>query len=226
MLHQLADRILNLFLKSNCPLCDRSAEDIFCRYCRRQLQDCQLPQPDRAWQTDNPLFAWGKYEGALKQSIAKLKYDGHRSIGDVYGELLATSWLQSMPANLPTKLIVVPIPLHLEKLKTRGFNQAELIARRFCQLTGHKLDLSLQRNRSTIAQFGLSRSARQENVAGAFTLAPRSSLNANSTVLFIDDIYTTGATIRSATATLKSRNIQVCGVAAIAAGVSNLDSPK
>ncbi len=220
MLQQLTDRILNLFLKSNCPLCDRSADDTLCRYCRRQLQDCQLTQPDRAWQTDTPLFAWGKYEGALKQSIAKLKYDGHRSIGDLYGELLATSWLQSTPAHLPAKLIVVPIPLHLEKLKTRGFNQAELIARRFCQLTGHKLDLSLQRTRSTVAQFGLSRSARQENVAGAFTLATKSTLTASSTVLFIDDIYTTGATIRSATATLKSRNIQVCGVAVIATGIS------
>jgi ComF family protein len=174
-------------------------------------------EPARYWQGDLPLFAWGKYEGSVKQSIAKLKYDGHRSIGDIYGEWLAASWQKYTPLNIPTKLIVIPIPLHPEKLASRSFNQAELIARSFCQITGAKLDLSLQRNRSTVAQFGLSKSARQENVAGAFTLV-NSSLQPGATVLLIDDIYTTGATVRSAAAVIRSIDINVCGVAVIATG--------
>ncbi len=216
--HQLTDRLLSLFLKSNCPLCDRTAEDIFCLYCQRQLQAARLTQPDRYWQGDLPLFAWASYEGTIKQSMAKLKYDGIRSIGDRYGEWLGTSWQQSPPSNIPPKLIAVPIPLHSEKLHTRGFNQAELIARSFCQITGHKLDLSLQRTRSTVAQFGLSKSARAENVAGAFTLAQPTSLKPGSTVLLIDDIYTTGATVREAAAALREKQIHVCGVAVIATG--------
>jgi ComF family protein len=212
----LLDRALNLFLKPNCPLCDRTAKNIFCRYCQRQIQDCQLARPDRYWQGDLPLFAWGKYQGSIKQSIAKLKYDGHRSIGNMYGEWLAESW-QKFTLPTSAKLIVIPIPLHAEKLATRGFNQAELIARSFCQVTGAKLDLSLHRTRSTIAQFKLSKSARQENVAGAFTLID-SRLQANSTVLLIDDIYTTGATVRSVASVLRSNQINVCGVAVIATG--------
>jgi ComF family protein len=216
--HPLLDRVLNLFLKSNCPLCDRTAEEVFCRYCERQLQEHRLTQPDRYWQGDLPLFAWGSYEGTVKQSMAKLKYDGIRSIGELYGQWLATSWQQSPPPNTPSKLIAIPIPLHAEKLQTRGFNQAELIARSFCHITGHKLDLSLQRTRSTVAQFGLSKSARAENVAGAFTLAQSTSLKPTSTVLLIDDIYTTGATVREAAAALRERQIDVCGVAVIATG--------
>jgi ComF family protein len=213
----LLDRALNLFLKPNCPLCDRAATQILCKYCQRQIEDCKLAQPDRYWQGDLPLFAWGKYEGSVKRSIGKLKYDGHRSIADLYGELLADSWQKSLPSGISTKLIAVPIPLHAEKLTSRGFNQAELIARKFCQVTGAKLDLSLQRTRSTVAQFGLSKSARQENVADAFALV-KSSLQPGATVLLIDDIYTTGATVRAAASVLRSSQVNVCGVAAIATG--------
>jgi ComF family protein len=214
----LLDRVLNLFLKSNCPLCDRTAENVFCRYCERQLQETQLTQPDRYWQGDLPLFAWGTYEGTVKQSMAKLKYDGIRSIGELYGQWLGTSWQQFPPPNTPPKLIVIPIPLHSEKLQTRGFNQAELIARSFCHITGHQLDLSLQRTRSTAAQFGLSKSARAENVAGAFNIDSHTALKPRSTVLLIDDIYTTGATVRAAAAALTSAQINVCGVAVVATG--------
>ncbi len=213
----LKNRLLNLFLKPNCPMCDRTASEVFCKYCQRQIQDCQLVQPDRFWQGDLPLFAWGKYEGSIKQSIGKLKYAGHQSIADLYGDWLAKSWQTFRPSGLTTKLIVVPIPLHQEKLASRGFNQAELIARSFCRITGAKLDLSLQRNRSTAAQFGLSKSARQENVAGAFSLT-NLSLKPGSTVLLIDDIYTTGATVRSAALVLRSNQVNVCGVAVIATG--------
>jgi ComF family protein len=214
-LHQ---KVLNLFLKSNCPLCDRSADNVLCRYCHRQLQDCKLAQLDQYWQGDLPLFAWGKYEGAVKRSIAKLKYDGHRSLGDLYGEWLADSWQKSSAPDISNQSILVPIPLHPEKLGSRGFNQAELIARSFGRITGHKLDLSLHRTRSTIAQFGLSKTARQENVAGAFAIAANSALKPGATVLLIDDIYTTGATVRSAAAVLRSMEINVCGVAVIATG--------
>jgi ComF family protein len=210
----LIDRVFSLFLKPNCPLCDRSAKVVFCQYCQRQIQECQLNQPERYWHGNLPLFAWGKYEGAVKRSIAKLKYDGHRSISDFYGECLAAQWQKIAPI-VPTKLIILPVPLHPDKLASRGFNQAELIARKFSQMTGATLDLSLHRTRSTVAQFGLSKSARRENVEGAFALV-NSALQPGDTVLIIDDIYTTGATVREIATILRSQQIKVCGVAVVA----------
>ena len=218
MINFLSQQILNLFLKPNCPLCDRTAEHTLCRYCKRQLLDFQLAKPDRYWQENLPLFAWGKYEGAVKRSIGKLKYDGHREIADLYGEWLGDSWQKSHLRAIYPKLIIIPIPLHSSKLSSRGFNQAELIARSFCHTTGYKLDLSLQRNRSTVAQFGLSKSARQENVSGAFSIDPQSQLKPGATVLLIDDIYTTGSTVRSARDVLTAAGINLCGVAVVATG--------
>lgn len=215
----MLDRALNLFLKPNCPLCDRTATEIFCQYCQRQIQECQLTAPAQYWHGDLPLFAWGKYEGSIKRSIGRLKYDGYRSIADFYGECLAQQW-QKLALPVPPKLIAIPVPLHPDKLASRGFNQAELIARKFCQFTGAKLDLSLQRTRSTVAQFGLSKSARKENVEGAFALI-NSSLKPGDNVLVIDDIYTTGATVREIVNVLQSHQINVCGVAVIATGRDN-----
>lgn len=215
---RLRHQALNIFLKSNCPLCDRVAEDILCRYCHRQLQDCQIPQPARYWQGDLPLLAWGKYEGALRQVLRKLKYDGNREIAELCGELLAQSWQQAQLGRLHPRLAIVPIPLHPEKLAIRGFNQAELLARQFVRIAGGTLDLGLQRTRSTVAQFGLSKAERQENVTNAFALAPNSGLKFGTTVLLIDDIYTTGATVREVAAVLRANQIKVCGVAVIATG--------
>jgi predicted amidophosphoribosyltransferase len=130
----LLDRALSLFLKPNCPLCDRAAKAVFCEYCQRQIYECQLTQPARYWHGDLPLFAWGKYEGAVKRSIAKLKYDDRRSIANFYGQCLAQQWQKFAPP-IPHQLIAMPVPLHPDKLASRGFNQAELIARKFCQLT-------------------------------------------------------------------------------------------
>jgi ComF family protein len=209
---------LNLFLKTNCPLCDRVAEGILCRYCDRQLRGYQLAQPAKYWEGDLPLFAWGRYEGAVKQSIGKLKYDGYRDIGFWLGELLADSWQEFLPPQIPDKLTIIPIPLHAEKLKARGFNQAELIARRFGQITGYRLDLSLHRTRATAAQFGLSKGDRESNLVNAFAIAPNSRLHAGTKVLLVDDIYTTGATARSAVTALQSQGVEVCGTIVVATG--------
>jgi ComF family protein len=209
--------LLNVFLKSNCPLCDRVAADVLCQYCHRQLLSCELADPDRDWMGDLPLFAWGNYEGALKQSIAKLKYDKNQDIALLLGEFLAMSWQKHSP-QIPDNIKVMPIPLHPDKLKKRGFNQAESIARRFCELTGTKLDLSLQRDRDTIAQFGLTKQQRAENVADAFSLAPKSKLRPGDRAILLDDIYTTGSTARSAKLTLERSNITAIGIMAIAAG--------
>ena len=207
---------LNLFLKPNCPLCHRPADISLCSDCQKQLQQCQFP-PGWRWTTDIPVFVWGRYDGALKQALTTLKYHNHPEIAQPLGERLGEAWLETAESTLE-RLVVVPIPMFLEKQKKRGFNQAELIARSFCQITGLQLKAAgLKRVRNTIAQFGLSRKERQKNLKNAFGLGqdfqqrrPRGS------VILVDDIYTSGATVKAAIQTLKRAKIPVAGVVAIA----------
>lgn len=214
----MLERILSLFLQVNCSLCQRPAEDIICNYCEKKLRSCQLDNPQKLWQNDLPVFVWGSYDSYLKRAIANCKYDLNSEVGELLGEWLGEAWLK---ADLPTrypKLTVIPIPLHPKKLKTRGFNQSELIARNFCQVTSYQyLPHLLARVKNTEAMFSLTPEARIANLERAFSLGKDYlKFKRNSQILIIDDIYTTGTTVKSAIQVLAQLDIKVLGVAVIA----------
>jgi len=216
--------LFDFFLVKACPLCQRPATTgILCQACDRQLRqsawkDWELAQP-------TPVFTWGRYEGTLKRALSALKYEGHLDLAQPLGSWLAEAWLNHPQTDRVQskfqsrrQLVAIPIPIHAEKLRQRGFNQAETIARAFCEV----LDLSLIpngliRTRATTAQFGLSVADRQQNVSGAFQVAQHLKRGADRRqAVIVDDIYTTGATVRSAVSTLEAVGIPVVAIAVVA----------
>ncbi|MDJ0736654.1 MAG: ComF family protein [Nostocaceae cyanobacterium] len=209
--------LLKLFLQSNCALCQRPTSSELCPDCTRQLQKCHLQSPGSLWKPPLPVLAWGKYGGILKRAIAAMKYDNHPEIARPLGQYLAEVWLLHAP-KCKSQLTVVPIPMHPSKLKTRGYNQAALIAQSFCEVTGLKLKPhGLERVKQTQAQFGLSPSERGKNLTAAFALGEDFRRRPHTAVLLLDDIYTTGATAKSAIQTLHQAGISVYGLATVAA---------
>ena len=213
---KIFQNLLNLFLKSDCPLCQRPTSRELCPYCIKQIQSCHQENPAYLWKQPLPIFAWGNYGGVVKRAIAALKYENQPQIGYILGQWLGESWLLNSPQ--PQKqLLVVPIPMHPKKQKQRGFNQAALIAEGFCNVTGYKLKINgLERIKETEAQFNLSPTQIQQNLAGAFVLGKDLRRPPNIPVLLVDDIYTTGATVKAAVQTLEKHQIKVLGVAAVA----------
>ena len=203
----MLEQLLSVFLESRCPFCQRTAVTTICEYCLKKLLAHQLQAVDRLklW-NDLSVFAWGKYDGQLKRAIALMKYDLHPEIGTVLGELLGQAWLNSN-LILP-KISVVPIPLHERKLRDRGFNQAETIARSFCQLTGYSLNSkALIRTKQTKAMFDLTLEERTKNLQSAFQLGKLPK----HPVLLVDDIYTTGTTVKESAKILQRYEIKVVG---------------
>ncbi|GBF82383.1 ComF family protein [Aphanothece sacrum] len=209
---------LSLFLKDNCPLCKRPTEDQICRDCSRQVKSYQFKNPRQFWQGDLPFLAWGKYDGKLKKAIATLKYDKHPQIGELFGYWLGETWQELGLIKTNIKPIVIPIPLHSQKQKERGFNQAEMMAKGFCQITKYPLKVKgLIRIRATEAMFGLNPQQRQENIKQAFELDSSFQKHPPQTpILLIDDIYTTGTTAKEVTKLLQKKGINVLGIAVIA----------
>jgi ComF family protein len=204
---------LSLFLKSNCLLCQRSGSDLICSYCQGRLDSCKLKNPSKYWQGELPLFAWGVYGGNLKRAIATMKYESHPELGELMGNWLAKAWLTSEVGKRVKKLTVVPIPIHSSKMQERGFNQAELIARSFCQLTGYSLQKQgLIRMRDTKPMFDLNPKEREENIKGALSLGKDfQHRHPAAPVLLVDDIYTRGTTVREASQVLSKQKISVFG---------------
>jgi len=157
--NRLLKPILDLWFQPNCVLCDRPAREIICAYCQRQLQQYQFAQPDRFWRQEVPsLFVWGAYQGTVKRAIAQMKLSQEQNCPELskpLGKWLGQAWLKS-PLSYGKKFTVVPIPSDPQRLKERGFNQAELLAKSFCDITVYPCQtLVLTRSRPTKALYGL-----------------------------------------------------------------------
>jgi ComF family protein len=131
------------------------------------------------------------YEGALRESLLLLK---RKPYLPRHVESLLAAAVEREPLHSITR--VVPVPLHPKRLKTRGFNQATIVAQMVSKALRLPLDeVSLVRVSATEKyRAGLDRKGRQDTVAGAFQVAhPR--LVADENILLVDDVFTTGATV-------------------------------
>lgn len=223
-LQQSLQQFFNFFLAQNCPLCGRSTPERLCVYCTRSLETCRLANPTTRSSEKYPIVVWGAYRGTLKRAIAAMKYDHHPEIGEPLGHYLGAAWLEYSTGSgklSPHNYIVIPIPLHAEKKQQRGFNQAELIAKSFCQVTQMRLvPDGLIRVRATQAQHSLNKSDRAKNLTDVFQVGTSLQRYKSRQIILVDDIYTTGATINSAIQTLSKNHQQVAGVVAVATSSS------
>jgi len=161
------------------------------------------------------LFDWGRgygaYEGPLRQMIHLLKYDGMQPLATPLGSRLFSLLQQAGPVDL-----IVPVPLDRHRLRSRGFNQSELLAKQLSKASGIRMDTSLLRRlRRTETQTGLSHAQRRLNVRGAFVLSRPNSL-VGLRIALIDDVITTGATANACAALLKSGGAERVAVIALA----------
>lgn len=148
-------------------------------------------------------FAGYPYEGVIKELIHQFKYKNKIALGKrLSGLLIEFTEEYSLP--LDGCDYVIPIPLYRAKLREREFNQARILARYLsCHYKLTQVDNNLQRIRNTATQTELDKSARLENVRGAFKLKNPQALK-DKTILLIDDVLTTGATASEAAGVLKS----------------------
>jgi ComF family protein len=181
-------------------------EEPKCGLCRR-LQ----PPFERA-------VAYGSYQGGLRDLVHLLKYERVRPAANVLGRMLAEA-IASLEGSLGPTVLVTPVPLHLGKLRQRGFNQAELIARAALKLrpVGQMaLDPDLlRRRRPTQSQTGLTRHQRRENIRGAFEVV-RPTEVAGGEILLVDDVFTTGTTVSECARILRRAGASKVWVATVA----------
>jgi ComF family protein len=163
--------------------------------------------------------AYGSYESGLRDLIHLLKYNQVRPAANVLGRMLGEA-IEDLWPLLEGEVLVVPVPLHSRKLRQRGFNQSELIARAAVKLqgTGSRFQLSataLERRRETKSQIGLSRHQRRENIRGAFVAANPDQL-AGRNILVVDDVFTTGTTVSECARILRRAGASKVYVATVA----------
>jgi ComF family protein len=143
--------------------------------------------------------AYGSNEAGLRDLVHLLKYERVRPAADLLGRMLAEVVADLAEAFGPQPPVVIAVPLHTSKMRQRGFNQSELIARAMLKLKPAALDVKLNttvlvRHRATETQTGLTPPQRQDNVRGAFEVVRGEQIRGRD-ILLVDDVFTTGSTV-------------------------------
>ncbi len=196
----MLDRTFDLIFPRRCVLCHRLIETKeamgLCDLCRWQ-----------DYQNEMPLDEEGKgrcsliYEERLQQAIYKMKYNGCRGYGIYFARWMAqegAQWAAQVGFDRMTA-----VPLAKKRMKSRGYNQAEVIARELSRLCRVPYEELLVRQKETRAQQGLGEQLRQQNIAGAF--AVKECDEELKRICVVDDIYTTGSTTAECIRVLQER---------------------
>ena len=157
------------------------------------------------------LVSFGAYQGRLRDLILAYKFKGQLGVGRQLQECLALAFERqaALFPELAACELVVPVPLHVRRLTWRGFNQSSELARLLARRRGLPIrQEALLRVRRTVPQMELDRSARAENIRGAFAGDP--GILDGRTALLVDDIMTTGSTLEEC-----SRMMRAAGAAQV-----------
>jgi ComF family protein len=153
-----------------------------------------------------------RLEGYGRELIHRLKYRQEPELARPLGILAADGWRRS---GAPLPDFFAPMPLHWLRHLQRGYNQAALLAEIIGAETGVPVRQVLRRNRRTRAQARLDREARLRNPVGAFSV-PRKAICENRSIVLVDDVLTTGATLAAAARALRQAGARSIGILILA----------
>lgn len=163
--------------------------------------------------------AVGYYEGPLQESIHRWKYEGKIHLTPFFGKWMAEELFNYWDADIPD--LLVPVPLHVRRLRERGFNQALLLVRELSRRTGIPyLKGILRKKRATVPQVQLSGSERERGVRGTFEVFEKEGVE-ERWILLVDDVFTTGATVNECARVLVAAGAQRVDVFTLARAVRN-----
>ncbi len=233
-LRELLNDVSNIIFPPQCLACTEiingPAKQVFCCACQDKIHFitnnfcpiCGIPFLVSSagshvcgnCQENKPYFIQARavtaFETVIMDAIHKFKYGRSIAAGDSLGSFMADFSFPDF--DFSGFSLLIPVPLHIKKLRERGFNQSLLLANKMGRKYNLPVNFSLlKRNKSTLTQTDLNKTEREKNVKGAFVIADRKII-AGENVILIDDVYTTGATLNECAKVLLKAGVQKVAV--------------
>ncbi|MFP4528304.1 MAG: ComF family protein [Candidatus Kapaibacterium sp.] len=230
LIRSFADSIAGVLAPRKCLVCgwvtegDPAAEEFICPQCIDRIPHAPAPEDIRS----RMLTAFGRDELRLRRVCAlislsdnfdymeiihSLKYHGISRAAEDLGQLLAR---RLRLEGMDDYDWIIPVPIHLARLRERGYNQSEIIARGIVrEIVGRVRPDIIRRHIYTSTQTTLSAGRRRENVAAAFSLLASEDV-AGRRILLVDDVLTTGSTLNACAACLDAAGPEFVDAAVIA----------
>ncbi len=204
--------ILDVLLPPSCAGCGHYGSAIcgLCRQSFRKLGANGFLAPDPGVLVGDACIvavAAFAHDEAIQRVLRRLKYGGGARLAAPLADLALPALRRLLGETGPA--VLVPIPLHAERLRDRGYNQAALLAQRLGRQTQTRVWPGLVRRRATARQHGLDRATRLRNLRDAIGVSPARPPTEveRMTVILVDDILTTGATLEASAGVLREAGV-------------------
>ena len=189
-------------------------DNLVCPKCERpSIGGATHPICRRKYGLDG-LWSLGIYENPLRKAIHKLKYKQVPEMANILVNVTVEYWAKYRPfifdeiRKNPENWVLVPVPLHWWRENSRGFNQSDLYGKLLSESLSLDYSNGLKRIRYTKSQVKLTEKKRRQNIFRAFEISPNYTLPPKPYTLLIDDVWTTGSTLRECCYILKSSGIK------------------
>jgi len=221
---EVLNDLSRIIFPPRCPGCSEIlypfTGQIFCRTCNDDIKFinggicsiCGTTFPDSPAENHlcgdclgkRPYFFYARavfsYENIILNAIHRFKYKRNMSTGEIMSSLMADFSFPDI--DFTDYSLIIPVPLHIKRLRERGFNQSLILARAIGKKRNIPVDFSLlKRRKFTTTQTGSNRNERKQNIKDAFEVSDQNKIKGENIIL-IDDVYTTGATINECAKTL------------------------
>ncbi len=215
----LIEKLLNLIYTRPCYFCGSTKEDsILCSDCRKKINFISKRINTNILGVD--VYSCTVYEDIIKKLIIELKYYNKKKLSLIQAQIMF-DYIKNQ--NFNKNFIILPVPIHKNRLKERKYNHMDLTADHLSKLSGFKSNKNfIIRTKDTLKQFNLNKEERENNIKGAFELNKKFAPDKNSNLLIIDDIIATGTTLKEIIMLLKSNGYN--NITALTFSTPNLKS--
>jgi len=205
---KLIDNILNLLFPPTCGICEKVGEGYICKNCYKKITEYLYCYQE------NSKFYLLKYQDIIRKKMIDYKFNDKSYLHHMFCEIfvknkIACEFLKSYD-------IIIPVPMYKKKVKARGYNQSELIARQLAKYFKIPINTKvLIKQKNTPMQSSLGKKDRIKNVQNVYKIEHMEKIE-NKNVLLVDDIYTTGATVTECKKMLQLAGTKKVGIIIIA----------
>ncbi|MDD6261879.1 MAG: ComF family protein [Clostridiales bacterium] len=208
--------LFRILFPRRCPACGKILEGDICVFCEECMETLPSPEGEsgefskngRAGKYVSLYAAAFYYSGGVKRAVGRFKFSNRSSYAGAFARCMAARWRRAVnllpDGDRYRPDIVTWIPVSKKRKRKRGYDQSELLAREVAELLGVPAEAVLEKTADNPPQSSLDASSRAANVIGMYSVKSGAPDISGKTVLLIDDVLTTGATVREASFVLDS----------------------
>jgi len=206
----LLERIKSILFPTVCGICGRIDKQPLCSICSKKIEGLSCIKVQNVHNKNFSKQAYlFKYGGIIREKLINYKFNEQSYLHETFANIIIKN--EKICRFIKNYDIIIPVPIHRKRYKQRGYNQTELIARKIAE----NLDITvvtdvLVKEKNNKPQSDLTKTEREQNIKNVYRVQNSQKIK-NKTILIIDDIYTTGNTVKEC-----SRMLQQAGASQIA----------